>query len=274
MGVIAKRDYQFDAHVKLPTAAGNQANPADRDIWIDTAAGKLGFRLAGATVLVPLASEISSSLTQEQLEDFVAALIQDNADLDWTYDDPSGSIVGIIKNDVVTFAKLQNASNDARVIGRASGAGGGDFTELTGAQIRTILGTLDADTLNGSSAAAIAASAVNTILNGAGAAYDTLLEIQALLQADDTADAALVTAVGLRSRFAYITVPNGASPQNIVHGMGLANIHAWTGEIVNPTTGARPEYDLVASDGNTIVITDDTGSAIPTGLKFVGHFGV
>ena len=51
---------------------------------------------------------------------------------------------------------------------------------------------------------AIASSAQATkdaLLGGAGAAYDTLGEIAALMQADDTAQAALTTAVGNRLRF-------------------------------------------------------------------------
>jgi hypothetical protein len=46
-----------------------------------------------------------------------------------------------IDNDAVTYAKMQNVSADARILGRASGAGAGDATELTGAQAAAILGT-------------------------------------------------------------------------------------------------------------------------------------
>ncbi|MFM9881193.1 MAG: hypothetical protein ACKVOO_12385 [Burkholderiaceae bacterium] len=45
------------------------------------------------------------------------------------------------------------------------------------------------------------ASQVSTILGGAGAAYDTLLEIQQALQADDSDIAAIMTALGNRVRF-------------------------------------------------------------------------
>src|ERR1041385_2789551 len=101
MGLVTKRDYQFDSKLKVPTAAGNQASPADRELWIDTTAGKLAVRIAGATVLVPLASEIGSGgLTQEQIEDFMALMIQDNSILDWTYTDNgagAGALVATIK---------------------------------------------------------------------------------------------------------------------------------------------------------------------------------
>lgn len=53
----------------------------------------------------------------------------------------SSGTVFAIDNDVVTYAKMQNVSAAARILGRASGAGSGDVTELTAAQTATILGT-------------------------------------------------------------------------------------------------------------------------------------
>lgn len=47
-----------------------------------------------------------SGLTQEQVEDLTAALIDDNSDLDWTYDDASASLVAVIKPGAVTAAKV------------------------------------------------------------------------------------------------------------------------------------------------------------------------
>ncbi len=48
---------------------------------------------------------------------------------------------------------------------------------------------------------ALLASLKTDILGGASAAYDTLIEIQNILQSDDTAISGLVTAVGNRVRF-------------------------------------------------------------------------
>lgn len=50
-------------------------------------------------------------------------------------------------------------------------------------------------------ATAAATAAKNDILNGAGAAYDTLSELQALLEGQDSSVTALTTAVGNRLRF-------------------------------------------------------------------------
>lgn len=50
-------------------------------------------------------------------------------------------------------------------------------------------------------ATAAATAAKNDILNGAGAAYDTLSELQTLLEGQDSSVTALTTAVGNRLRF-------------------------------------------------------------------------
>jgi len=124
-----------------------------------------------------------------------------------------------IDADAVTYAKLQNISATSRVLGRIT-AGSGDAEELTGANIRTILGTLDADTVGGQSAAAIVTSAANTIRNGAGAAYDTLIEIQALLEADDTADA-LISAAVANKNAKGVAADLGTAAADAVHNHAL-----------------------------------------------------
>jgi hypothetical protein len=124
-----------------------------------------------------------------------------------------------IDNDAVTYAKIQNISATARVLGRIT-AGSGDAEELTGANIRTILGTLDADTVGGQSAAAIVTSAANTIRNGAGAAYDTLIEIQTLLEADDTADA-LISAAVANKNAKGVAADLGTASADAVHNHAL-----------------------------------------------------
>lgn len=53
-----------------------------------------------------LTIDAANGLTQEQAEDIAAALIDDNSDLDWTYDDPTASLVAVIKAGSVTNAML------------------------------------------------------------------------------------------------------------------------------------------------------------------------
>lgn len=55
-----------------------------------------------------------------------------------------------LPNDSISYAELQNVSAEARILGRAAGAGAGDVTELTAAQVAAIIGaTLDHGALAG-----------------------------------------------------------------------------------------------------------------------------
>jgi len=320
MAFTTKRSYQFDAKLKIPTAAGNQPSPADRDLWIDTNAGKLAVRIAGATVLVPLASEIiAGGLTQEQIEDFMAIAITDNSILDWTYTDnagAAGTLVATIKPGAVTNTELANMAQST-VKGRAAGAGSGAPVDLTPAQLKTLLalvaadisdfntvataqaraaisvtdtttldltynsGTgalsgavLDSPLLGGQTSAQIQTAIIAAISGGAGAAYDTLLEIQNLLQADDTADALIVTAMGIRARFYAAALTSGAPTATVTHNFNLTNIHDFICRVVVSATGAQEEYEAVGATANTITITDETGGNIPTGRRIFVTAGV
>jgi hypothetical protein len=221
MSFVTKRNYQFDAKLAIPTAAGTPAAPTDRMLWVDTNAGKLAVRIAGSTVLVPLASEIGGAgLTQEQITDFMSLVIVDNAVLDWTYDDAAnagaGTLVATIKPGVISNTELSNMAQST-MKGRAAGAGTGATQDLNPAQIKTILAlvaadisdfqtaaraaitvtdtsslnltyaagdisgaVLDSPLLGGQTKAQIQTDIINAISGGAGAAYDTLVEIQAL----------------------------------------------------------------------------------------------
>lgn len=254
----------------IPNSTGDPAGVQNYWLWLDDATGKLSFRISGATQAVPLASELTGGgLTQEQIEDFIALLIQDSSDLDWTYVDGTPALTGIIKTDTVTYAKMQNVSATSRVLGRIT-AGSGDVEELTGTNIRTILGTLDADTLGGLSAAALQTAVINAISNGAGAAYDTLVEIQALMQADDTLQSGLTTAVGLRARFADIAVPSGSTTADLVHGYTLTNIGAYSCRIYVAATGVEEGYEVAPKAGSTtttLLCTSEDGVNIPAGRR-------
>lgn len=307
MGVLVKKDYQFDAHVKVPV---DQASPANRDVWIDSASGKLAFRIAGVTILIPLPSEISGSgLTQEQIEDFIALLIVDNSILDWTYNDATPSLTAVIKAGVVTNTELADVATST-IKGRVA-AGTGPVTDLSVAQVKTLLAlvstdisdftsaaraaisisdtatldlsyaagvlsgaVLDSPLLGGQTKAQIQADVIAAISNGAAAAYDTLIEIQNLLQTDDTADALIVSAMAIRARFFAAAVPNGAPTANIDHNLNLTNIHDFTAKVFVSATGAEEEYAMVGSTANRVVLTDETGANIAAGRRIFLTAGV
>lgn len=273
---IWKAGIEVLTKLKIPTAAGNPAGVQDQWLWIDTAAGKLAFRLSGSTILVPLPSDIPATVGQEQVEDWVSALIQDNADIDWTYTDNgagAGALVGVIKNDSMTYAKIQNVSTTARVLGRIT-AGAGDIEELTGANIRTILGTLDADTLGGQSASALTTSITAAIVNSAPGTLDTLKELADAIGDDPNFATTLTNLVNARARYFAGAVPNGAATANIDHNFNLTNIHDFMQRVVVSATGVEEEYEAVGSTANRIVLTDETGANIAAGRRIFVVAGV
>jgi hypothetical protein len=67
----------------------------------------------------------------------------DSADLD-VVGSPvtsAGSITLTIKSNAVSYAKMQETSQDAVVLGRRTGEGAGDLEELTAADLRTLIGS-------------------------------------------------------------------------------------------------------------------------------------
>jgi mono/diheme cytochrome c family protein len=314
MSLTVKRDYQFDAKLAIPTAAGTPASPSDRMLWVDTTAGKLAVRIAGATVLVPLASEIGGAgLTQEQIEDFMALMIQDNSVLDWTYTDNAGapgSLVATIKPGVISNTEMANMAQST-IKGREAGAGTGVSQDLTPAQVKTILAlvaadisdfqaqvraqitvtdtsslnltyvggdisgaVLDSPLLGGQTKAQIQTDIINAISGGAGAAYDTLIEIQNLLEADDAADALISSGLAIRARFYAAALASGAPTATVTHGFGLTNIHDFIGRVVVSATGVEEQYEMVGATTNTITVTDETGANIPGGRRVFITAGV
>lgn len=216
MTVVTKQDYQFDAKLKVPTAAGDQPSPANRDLWIDSVAGKLAVRIAGATVLIPLPSEVGGAIT-----------VADTATLDLTL--AAGEITGTV---------------------------------------------LDSPLLGGQSKAQIQTDIIAAISGGAAAAYDTLIEIQNLLEADDTADALITSAMAVRARFYAAALASGSPTATVTHNLNLTNIHDFIGKIFVSATGAEEEYAMVGATADTITVTDETGSNIAAGRRVFITAGV
>jgi hypothetical protein len=263
------REKAFNAGISVaskmvvPISSGTPAGAAQGWVWLDTAGTvTLGFHDGTSAVLIPL----TGGLTTEQIQDIVGPFVSDSADLDFTYDDAGNAVAAVIKAGAVDYANIQNVTNN-RVLGNMSGIAGPPV-ELTAANIRTLLGTLDADTLGGSSLATLTTNIVNAISNGAGAAYDTLLEIQAFLQADDTALSGLISGQAIRARFSALAVPSGAATASLVHNLGLANIHDYTLKVFVTATGATEEYAHAGvAGGNSILLTDETGANIAAGRR-------
>lgn len=211
--MLTKKDYTFDGKVKLPV---DIASPADRDIWFDSASGKLAIRVSGSTILLPVPADLAAGLT-----------VTDTATVNLTL-----------------------ASGDLQAA------------------------VLDSPKLEGNTLSQVQASIIASIVAGASSAYDTLLEIQSFLQADDTALSGLTTAVGIRAKFYAGAVPSGSPTANIDHNLGLTNIHDFTCKVFVSATGVEEEYAAVGSTGNRVILTDETGANIATGRRIFLTAGV
>lgn len=206
MGITSKKDHTFDGRVKLPV---DQATPANRDIWYDSAEGKLAFKIGGTEELVPLADEISAGIT-----------VSDTSSLNLTL--AAGDISGAV---------------------------------------------LDSPKLEGNTLAQVQTAIVSAIVAGASSAYDTLIELQGLLQDNDNDIAILISSVAARAKFFAGTVPNGNPTANIDHNLALTNIHDFTCKVFVAATGVEEEYAAVGSTSNRVILTDETGANIASGRR-------
>lgn len=98
----------------------------------------------------------------------------------------------------------------------------------TAADARTAIGAVDISAVN---------SAVAAVVGGAGAAYDTLFEIQGLLTANDGSLAALTTAVNNRVRY-----DAAQSLDSTQQGQARTNIGAASSAAIG-----NPDTDFVAA---------------------------
>lgn len=116
------------------------AGLADGRIWYDTALDVLRLRANGATVSLAAGAGYSD----EQAQDAIGTILVDSARIDLTYNDATPSITADLLTDSVDNTFLSNMVQSS-IKGRAAGAGTGDPTDLTAAQVKTLLAVAPAD---------------------------------------------------------------------------------------------------------------------------------
>ncbi|MBM3617729.1 MAG: DUF2793 domain-containing protein, partial [Alphaproteobacteria bacterium] len=72
----------------------------------------------------------SGSYTDENAQDAVGGILADTATIDFTYNDGANSITADVKDNSITYAKVQNVSATDKLLGRAS-SGAGSIEEIT-----------------------------------------------------------------------------------------------------------------------------------------------
>jgi hypothetical protein len=94
--------------------------------------------IAATDVQAALEEIVSESYTDEQAQDAVGGILVDTTTVAFVYSDATPSITASVPGDSISNAKLSNMA-EATIKGRAAGAGTGDPTDLTAAQVKTIL---------------------------------------------------------------------------------------------------------------------------------------
>lgn len=86
------------------------------------------------------AVEFITPYGDENAQDAIGLILDNGAvgDINFSYNDVTPVISGVVKNDSITYAKIQNVSATSRFLGRITG-GAGDVEELTGTQATTLL---------------------------------------------------------------------------------------------------------------------------------------
>lgn len=112
----------------------------DGRIWYDTVLDAVRVRVNGATVSLAA----GTSYTDEQAQDAVGTILVDSSRVDFTYNDATPSITADLITDSVDNTFLANMAQST-IKGRAASAGTGDPTDLTAAQVKTILAIAPAD---------------------------------------------------------------------------------------------------------------------------------
>lgn len=88
--------------------------------------GNCTFQIFGGSGGIELNATV---YTDENAQDAVGGILDDSGDVDFTYDDATPKITGSVKNDAITYAKMQNVSATDKILGRSS-AGSGDIEEI------------------------------------------------------------------------------------------------------------------------------------------------
>lgn len=109
----------------IPTPASGKAH-----LFFDTTDGAPRYKDAAGVVRY--------LVSDEAIQDAVGSILVDSAIVNFTYDDALNTISADLVAGSVSYAKIQNVSNTARLLGRIT-AGAGVIEELTGTQATTLL---------------------------------------------------------------------------------------------------------------------------------------
>lgn len=244
--------------------AGNKSDLAPGMVWIDSSAnggdGAIKWVLMDGTTIVtiPLPAEGGGDADTLDGQDGTFYLDRDNHEGTQLADTISNLAATVQAYRLDQFANPTAAVNlnSQKITNLANGTANGDgvnFSQLGAA-------------VAGLASQAYVDSAIDDLVGGASAAYDTLVELQALLEGDAASIATLTTAVNARARKFTATIgDNSATEIDVVHGFGNRNNIWQVRRAAAPYSKVEPGSEQ--TDTNTLRL--GFGSDAPATGEFV-----
>jgi hypothetical protein len=208
-----------------------------------------------------VAASSGTGFTTEDGEDAVGGILTDSPTVDFAYDDAGNTIQAVVPDDAITNVKAANMAA-ATAKGRAYGAGTGDPTDLTGAQLNEILRNV---VLTSHQRGVIAAgtgrglqyvSALDKILFAESVSNGRIMTIDPITDYPVPLYTSAITPKGLvyAANSARLWMPNGTTDLLSVNPSG------WTTGVSG--VGARCDYLLYCSGNGTLFGFDNGASKI------------
>lgn len=295
-GLTVKGGVTADGKLVVPRLAADPGAPADGSIWLNETDDVLRARIGGSTI------DLNTGLDTEAVIDAIATALVAGTNIDITYNDAAGTITfdveALTSGDIgdfvaaaraaitvadsatldLTYAvgQITGAVLDSPLLGgetkgaiRARGSHTGTQAAATISDFAAAVAALsiDADTLEGMTAAQLQAAVTQAIVDGAPGTLDTLNELAAALQDNPDVISEILAALAARSRFFAVTLDGGTDSEVVTHNLNTKDVVV---QFYSATTGdADDDYKVQRTTVDTVTISTEDGTNLPADLRVV-----